>query len=48
MLHNHFAMLSDALLEQFRSEVLHLGSAIEDQLSLALQALPRREMFLIE
>jgi phosphate transport system protein len=48
MQHNHISTQFDAQLEQVRSKVLHMGGAVEDQLSLAVQALYRGEMFLIE
>jgi phosphate transport system protein len=48
MHHNHTSTQFDAQLEQVRSEVLRMGGAVEDQLSLAVQALQSGEMFLIE
>jgi phosphate transport system protein len=48
MQHNHISTQFDAQLEQVRSKVLHMGGAVEDQLSLAVQALYRGEMFLID
>ena len=48
MQHNHISTQFDAQLEQVRSKVLHMGGAVEDQLSLAVQALHCGEMFLID
>ena len=48
MQHNHISTQFDAQLEQVRSKVLHMGGAVEDQLSLAVQALHSGEMFVIE
>ena len=48
MQHNHTSTQFDAQLEQVRSNVLHMGGAVEDQLSLAVQALQSGEMFLID
>ena len=48
MQHNHISTQFDAQLEQVRTSVLHMGGAVEDQLSLAVQALESGEMFLIE
>jgi phosphate transport system protein len=48
MQHNHISTQFDAQLEQLRSGVLHMGGAVEDQLSLAVQALESGDMFLIE
>jgi phosphate transport system protein len=48
MQHNHISTQFDAQLEQVRSSVLHMGGVVEDQLSLAVQALESGEMFLIE
>ena len=48
MQYNHISTQFDAQLEQVRSKVLHMGGAVEDQLSLALRALHTGEMFLIE
>ena len=48
MQHNHISTQFDAQLEQVRSKVLHMGGAVEDQLSLAVQALHSGEMFLID
>ena len=48
MQHKHTSTQFDAQLEQVRSEVLRMGGAVEDQLSLAVQALQSGEMFLIE
>jgi len=48
MQHNHISTQFDAQLEQVRSKVLHMGGAVEDQLSLAVRALHSGEMFLIE
>jgi phosphate transport system protein len=48
MPHNHTSTQFDAQLEQVRSEVLRMGGVVEDQLSLAVQALQRGEMFMIE
>ena len=45
MQHNHISTQFDAQLEQVRSKVLHMGGAVEDQLSLAVQALHSGEMF---
>jgi phosphate transport system protein len=48
MQHSHTSTQFDAQLEQIRSKVLHMGGAVENQLSLAVQALQNGEMFLIE
>jgi phosphate transport system protein len=48
MQHSHISTQFDAQLEQVRSKVLHMGGAVEDQLSLAVQALYCGEMFLID
>jgi phosphate transport system protein len=48
MQHNHISTQFDVQLEQVRSKVLHMGGAVEDQLSLAVRALKSGEMFLIE
>jgi phosphate transport system protein len=48
MQHNHISTQFDAQLEQVRSSVLHMGGAVEDQLSLAVRALESGEMYLIE
>jgi phosphate transport system protein len=48
MPHDHISTQFDAQLEQVRSGVLHMGGAVEDQLSLAVQALESGEMFLID
>jgi len=48
MQHNHISTQFDAQLELVRSKVLHMGGAVEDQLSLAVRALQSGEMFLIE
>jgi len=48
MQHNHISTQFDAQLEQVRSKVLHMGGAVEDQLSLAVRTLQDGEMFLIE
>src|ERR1700690_3687132 len=48
MQHNHISTQFDAQLEQVRSKVLHMGGAVEDQLSLALRALQSGEVYLIE
>jgi len=48
MQHNHISTQFDAQLEQVRSSVLHMGGAVEDQLSLAVRALESGEMHLIE
>jgi len=48
MQHKHTSTQFDAQLEQVRSEVLRMGGAVEDQLSLAVQALQNGETFLIE
>jgi len=48
MQHNHTSTQFDAQLDQVRSEVLRMGGAVEDQLSLAVQALETGEMFLID
>jgi phosphate transport system protein len=48
MQHNHISTQFDAQLELVRSNVLHMGGAVEDQISLAVQALQSGEMFLIE
>jgi phosphate transport system protein len=48
MQHNHICTQFDVQLEQVRSKVLHMGGAVEDQLSLAVRALQSGEMFLIE
>src|SRR3972149_6771009 len=48
MQHNHISTQFDAQLEQVRSKVLHMGGAVEGQLSLAVRALQNGEMFLIE
>jgi phosphate transport system protein len=48
MQYNHISTQFDAQLEQVRSKVLHMGGAVEDQLSLAVRALHSGEMFLIE
>jgi len=48
MPHNHTSTQFDAQLEQVRSEVLRMGGAVEDQLSLAVQALKSGDMFLID
>ena len=45
---NHTSTQFDAQLEQVRSDVLHMGGAVEGQLSLAVQALQSGEMFLID
>src|SRR5450755_1537459 len=45
---NHTSTQFDAQLEQVRSNVLYMGGAVEDQLSLAVQALQSGEMFLID
>ena len=39
MLQKHTSTQFDAQLEQLRSEILRMGGAVEDQLSLAVQAL---------
>jgi phosphate transport system protein len=48
MQHNHISTQFDAQLEQVRTSVLHMGGAVEGQLSLAVNALESGEMFLIE
>jgi phosphate transport system protein len=48
MQHNHISTQFDAQLELVRSKVLHMGGAVEDQLSMAVRALQSGEMFLIE
>jgi phosphate transport system protein len=48
MQHNHISTQFDAQLEQVRTGVLHMGGAVEDQLSLAVQALESGETHLIE
>jgi len=48
MQYKHISTQFDAQLEQVRSKVLHMGGAVEDQLSLAVRALHSGEMFLIE
>ena len=48
MQHNHISTQFDAQLEQVRASVLHMGGAVEDQLSLAVSALESGEMLLIE
>jgi phosphate transport system protein len=48
MQHNHISTQFDAQLEQVRTSVLHMGDAVEDQLSLAVQALESGETHLIE
>ena len=48
MLQKHTSTQFDAQLEQLRSEILRMGGAVEDQLSLAVQALKSGEMYLIE
>ena len=45
---DHTSTQFDAQLEQLRSEVLRMGGVVEDQLSLAVQALQSGEMFLID
>ncbi len=44
----HTSTQFDAQLEQVRSKVLYMGGAVEDQLSLAVQALQSGELFLID
>lgn len=48
MQYNHISTQFDAQLEQLRSKVLHMGGAVEDQLTLAVRALHSGDMFLIE
>ncbi|MCX7140677.1 MAG: phosphate signaling complex protein PhoU [Proteobacteria bacterium] len=48
MQHNHISTQFDAQLEQVRNAVLHMGGAVEDQLSLAVQALESGDMLLID
>ena len=48
MQHNHISTQFDVQLEQVRSKVLHMGGAVEDQLSLAVQALQVGDMYLID
>jgi len=48
MQHNHISTQFDAQLEQVRTAVLHMGGAVEDQLSLAVQALESGDMLLID
>ncbi|MBE0620450.1 MAG: phosphate signaling complex protein PhoU [Burkholderiales bacterium] len=48
MQHKHTSSQFDAQLEQIRSKVLHMGGAVEDQLSLAVRSLQAGEMYLIE
>jgi phosphate transport system protein len=48
MQHNHISSQFDAQLEQVRSKVLHMGGAVEDQLSLAVRALQDGDMYLID
>jgi len=48
MQHNHISSQFDAQLEQVRTKVLFMGGAVEDQLSMAVQALQEGEMYLIE
>jgi len=48
MQYKHISTQFDAQLEQVRSKVLHMGGAVEDQLSLAVRALHSGERFLIE
>jgi len=48
MQHDHISTQFDAQLEQVRASVLHMGGAVEDQLSLAVKALENGEMYLIE
>jgi phosphate transport system protein len=48
MQYNHISTQFDVQLEQVRSKVLHMGGAVEDQLTLAVRALHSGEMFLIE
>jgi phosphate transport system protein len=48
MQHKHTSTQFDAQLEQVRTEVLRMGGAVEDQLSLAVRALQSGENFLIE
>ena len=45
---NHTSTRFDAQLEQLRAEVLRMGGAVEDQLSLAVQTLQSGGMYLIE
>jgi len=45
---NHTSTQFDAQLEQLRAEVLRMGGAVEDQLSIAVQTLQSGEMYLIE
>jgi phosphate transport system protein len=44
----HTSTSFDAQLERVRSQVLHMGGVVENQLSTAVQALQSGEMFLIE
>ncbi len=48
MQHKHTSTQFDAQLDQVRTEVLRMGGAVEDQLSLAVRALQSGEMYLIE
>jgi phosphate transport system protein len=48
MQHNHISTQFDVQLEQVRSKILHMGGAVEDQLSLAVRALQDGEIFLID
>ena len=48
MQHNHISTQFDVQLEQVRSRVLHMGGAVENQLSLAVRALQDGETFLID
>jgi phosphate transport system protein len=48
MQHKHISTQFDSQLEQVRSKVLHMGGAVENQMSLAVLALKGGEMFLIE
>jgi len=48
MQYNHILTQFDAQLEQVRSQILHMGGLVEEQLSVAVQALQSGEMALIE
>lgn len=48
MLQKHTSTQFDAQLEHVRAEVLRMGGAVEDQLSLAVRALQVGDMYLIE
>ena len=48
MQHKHTSTQFDAQLDQVRTEVLHMGGVVEQQLALAVQALRSGEMYLIE